>query len=104
MNVKALHVLSILALPVINGITLGVIVGVSMLYIAVQHNPQGEFYDQDLHMLVWGSSIALFLSWLVPIAVVVFVVESLVLLFWFWVRGSYVLTSYPRNRGKDDGL
>jgi hypothetical protein len=53
-----------------------------MLYVAVQHNPQGEFYDLDRHTLVAKSSASVFLSWLAPVALVVFLVESLILFVW----------------------
>jgi hypothetical protein len=68
--------------PLINGVVLGAIVGGLMLYIAVQHNPQGEFYDLDRHTLVVKSSASVFLSWFGPVALVVFLVESLILFVW----------------------
>jgi hypothetical protein len=39
----------LLPAPLVNGVVLGAIVGGTMLYIAVQHNPQGEFHDLDRH-------------------------------------------------------
>lgn len=53
-----------------------------MLYITVKHNPQGEFYDLDRHILMAESSASVFLSWLVPVALVVFFVESLIMFVW----------------------
>jgi len=51
-----------------------------MVYIAVRHNPQGEFYDPDLRELALGSSVFLFVSWFFPVAFCVLAVEALILL------------------------
>jgi len=51
-----------------------------MLYIAVQHNPQGEFYDLDRHTLMAKCSVSVFLSWFVSVVLVLF--ESLILFVW----------------------
>jgi hypothetical protein len=74
--------INLLLPPLVNGVVLGAIVGGLMLYIAVQHNPQGEFYDLDRHTLMVESSACVFLSWFSLIALVVFLVESLILFVW----------------------
>jgi hypothetical protein len=67
----------LLPAPLVNGVVLGAIVGGTMLYIAVQHNPQGEFHDLDRHTLMAKCSVSVFLSWFVSVALVLF--ESLTL-------------------------
>lgn len=59
-----------------------------MAYIAAQHNPQGEFYDPDSHSLVLQSIVLLFLSWAIPVAFVVFIIEMLTLHLWRWFCGD----------------
>ncbi|MGP2491752.1 hypothetical protein ACTDI4_08980 [Mesorhizobium sp. PUT5] len=77
--------LSFMLPPLVDGILLGSIVGGVNLYIAVQHNPQGEFYDYDSHAVILLAAIPLFLSWFLPVALLVFVVQSLTALFWRWL-------------------
>jgi hypothetical protein len=57
-----------------------------MTYIAVQHNPQGEFYDLDSHTLVLPSVLPLFFSWAIPVAFIVFIIETLTLCLWRWFK------------------
>jgi hypothetical protein len=73
-------------LPLLNGVLLGSIVGALTAYVAVQHNPQGESYDLDSHSLVLQSVLPLFLSWTIPVAFIVFIVESLTLHLWRWLK------------------
>jgi hypothetical protein len=68
----------LLPAPLVNGVVLGAIVGGTMLYIAVQHDPQGKFYDLDRHTLMAKCSVSL--SWFVSVALVLF--ESLILFVW----------------------
>lgn len=75
-------------LPLLNGVLLGSIVGTLMAYVAAQHNPQGEFYDLDSQSLVLQSIVLLFLSWTIPVAFVVFIVETLTLRLWCWICGD----------------
>ena len=80
MNMERRQAFRCFLVPLLNGIVLGAIVGGLMVYVAVQHNPQGEFYDPDLRELVLGSLVFLFASWFLPVALFVFAVESLILL------------------------
>lgn len=62
---------------------LGVVVRGLMMYIAWQHNPQGEFHDVDgVHWLSW---LAIGLSWFAPVFVVAIMVIGVVWLFGWWI-------------------
>ncbi len=50
-------------------ILLGSAVGLLMVWIALQHNPQGEFYHPDTGVLNWGNVPVLFTSWFLVVAV-----------------------------------
>jgi len=71
--------------PLVNGILLGLIAGTVSLYIAVKHNPQGEFYDYDSHTVVLAVAIPLLSSWFVSVAILVFIIHLLTGLFWRWL-------------------
>jgi hypothetical protein len=56
------------------------LIAATMVYIAFQHNPQGEAFDQESGAVHYGYVLALFLTWLVPSFVLVAVCEGAVYL------------------------
>ena len=43
--------------------SVGIVVGAFMVFIAIEHNPQGEFADQVTGQVRVGASVELFLGW-----------------------------------------
>ena len=60
--------------------TLALLVGAAMVYIALQHNPQGEAFDQETGAIHYGYVTALFVSWFVAAFVCVAAIEGAVFL------------------------
>ena len=54
----------------------GTIVGSLMVYVGLQHNPQGEFYRAGTESLDWGSIAFLFGSWFVATSVLCAVIGA----------------------------
>lgn len=48
-------------------LTQSIVVGIFMVYVAIKHNPQGEYYSES--GVVWGEIATVFVSWFVGSAV-----------------------------------
>jgi hypothetical protein len=64
---------NIYQLPLWNALILGFIAGSLILYIAFQHNPQGEFRESGV--VHFSPTASLFLLYAIPVTTIVFLVE-----------------------------
>jgi hypothetical protein len=53
------------AILIICSSAIGVVFGSTILYIAFQHNPQGEFFDPETGVVNWRYAAWLFVAWFV---------------------------------------
>ncbi len=68
---------NVLAFPALNALLLGSLYGVLVLYIALDHNPQGEFYREGAG-IVLSNAIPLFLLAVAVASFIVFIIEAIV--------------------------
>jgi hypothetical protein len=60
----------------------GLIVACAMVSIALQHNPQGEFLDEQSGKLQIGNALWIFIPWVVVVAMGILILERLAMGAW----------------------
>jgi hypothetical protein len=69
-------------------IAIGLLIASGICLIALDHNPQGEFYSPENGGLQWDSLLPLFLSWAAPVAIISFGISIIVALAFRGLRAA----------------